>query len=388
MINVVILGISCLDGMAGSMRIRNLIEPLIEKNLIIVNNLIYENDLTITKLKKGRERNINFKSIYFKSFNLFSLCSFLAAGMKFIKLNKNTNTKNVLYNFDSPDIKNILFILFAKLVGYKIIIDIIEDHRYHPREKSAVFKFRMASSVFLLRFSRFFADAAIVISEHLYKRMVAVYNSKASIHYIPISVNMRYFCNTPSITDPNMYKIFYGGTYGDKDGLEYVFKAFEKINDKFKNVSLILSGIGPEIQMKKIYRYIKQSTHQDKIIYRGYLSTPEYFELLNDCDIFCMTRVNSEFANAGFPFKLGEFLAAGKAVIATNVGDVPFYLKDGFNAIIIPPESLDHLVEAIKTIILNPKIIPSLGIESKKTAQKYFDSEILSSKFYKILQEI
>ncbi|NJO25605.1 MAG: hypothetical protein HC867_07370 [Bacteroidia bacterium] len=38
------MGVSCFDGMASSMRVRNLIEPLVAKNLISVSNLIYKKD--------------------------------------------------------------------------------------------------------------------------------------------------------------------------------------------------------------------------------------------------------------------------------------------------------------------------------------------------------
>ena len=36
----------------------------------------------------------------------------------------------MLYNYNYADLKNIVFMLYAKMIGYKIILDIIEDNRF------------------------------------------------------------------------------------------------------------------------------------------------------------------------------------------------------------------------------------------------------------------
>ncbi|MGB4844908.1 MAG: glycosyltransferase family 4 protein, partial [Ferruginibacter sp.] len=120
----------------------------------------------------------------------------------------------------------------------------------------------------------------------------------------------------------------------------------------------------------------------------GYLSTDDYYTLLNQCDIFCMTRVNSKFANAGFPFKLGEFLASGKAIIATRVGDVPDYLFNDKNALVITPDSVEAIVNALEVLIENPDKRKALGIEARKTAEQHFDSENISMKLLSIFNSL
>ena len=50
-----------------------------------------------------------------------------------------------------------------------------------------------------------------------------------------------------------------------------------------------------------------------------------------------MTRTDSAYANAGFPFKLGEFLASGKPVIASNVSDVGKFFTDRHDTMLVKP---------------------------------------------------
>jgi glycosyltransferase involved in cell wall biosynthesis len=101
-----------------------------------------------------------------------------------------------------------------------------------------------------------------------------------------------------------------------------------------------------------------------------------------------MNRVNSAYANAGFPFKLGEMLATEKPVIATKVGNISDLLINQENAILIEPNSIDELSDAIKYLISNPEKAKNIGIKGKHIAKENFDSDIISIKLAKFLMEL
>jgi len=384
----VIMGVSCFDGMASSTRVRNLIEPLISKNQINVHNLIYQKDNREPIGKSGILNNINFKIIDFKLSNIFSILGFWGSGISFLKKNKKQGQKNILYNYNYADLKNILFLLYARMTGYKIILDIIEDNRFE-RPDGFINKLRLRTSIILFRFSRHFTDHFVAISEQLYERAALNAKDKVPVSLIPITVNLNYFRSNGYQTDKNNLKIFYGGSYAVKDGLKYLIDAFDVVSKKNEGIQLILTGSAPiKSDLEEIKTKIDRITAKDRIRFMGFLKTGDYYKLLNSCDIFCMTRINSIYANAGFPFKLGEFLAAGKAVIATKVGDIQNYLFNDINALLINPDSVEELSEAIMAIINNPEKIKSLGPEARKTAETYFDSEKVSMKLLSIFESL
>jgi glycosyltransferase involved in cell wall biosynthesis len=385
--NIVIMGVSCFDGMASSMRVRNLFEPLIEKKLLRVANLIYQKDNKEPIGKAGVRNNIAYKVIDFKLPNVFSFFGFWGGGFKFIKQQKQRDSKNVLYNYNYPDAKNILFILYAKLIGYKIVFDIVEDNTFEAGV-SFVHKLRLKSSLFLFNVSRYFSSAMVGISNHLYNRILTITKNKVPAYLIPITVNLKYFTNTTTCSNNGTVQIFYGGSFGTKDGLEYLISAFDEICNTHTNAYLILTGVGHKRDMDRIRTQIDNARHKDKILYKGFLSTEVYYKMLNECDIFCMTRVNSKFANAGFPFKLGEFLASGKAVIATSVGDVPNYLFNNENAFVIQPDSVSELTAALNTAIANPEKRKMMGAAARKTAETHFDSDKISLQLLSIFQSL
>jgi glycosyltransferase involved in cell wall biosynthesis len=385
-INVIILGVSYFDGMASSTRVRNLLEPLLTNNSISASNLIYQKDSKGLTQKEGLLSKVHYKVIGFRKSNPLSVISFTCHVIKFLKKNRLSRHRNILYNYDQPDLRNILLILYAKLIGFKVVLDIIENNRFSTNFPRFLTKIRVKSSIFLIEFAHLYADIVFAISDHLVAEMKKNTKGKIPVYLIPITVDLKYF-PIKSYKIPEKFKIFYGGSFGEKDGLHNLIKALESVSLKFDNVNLILTGRGADCDMNLLQHLIDNSTIKEKIIFKGFLPSNEYYELMNECDIFCMTRVNSKFANAGFPFKLGEFLATGKSVIATTVGDIPKYLKNKFNAILITPSSSRELDESIQFLLNNPSYIPSLGREGRKTAENHFDSEKISAKIFSIFKD-
>lgn len=386
-INVVILGVSCFDGMASSMRIRNLFEPLVDQELITAHNLIYQKNNKEPIGKKGCINDISYKIIGFRLANIFTLFGFVFGGVRFLSKSKKKQVKNILYVFDYPDIKNITFILYARMLGYKIVFEVVEDNRFEAGV-GFINNFRIKTSLVLAKTARRFGDALIGISDFLYKKLLELSRGKKPVYHIPISVNLNYFNEVKYKSDKANLQIFYGGSFGTKDGLQYLLAAFDEVSKKHPGIQLILTGAGHKNDMDRVNAQIDQVAYKNNILYKGFLSTEEYYRTLNECDIFCMTRVNSEYANAGFPFKLGEFLASGKAVIATDVGDVSAYLTNNVNALVVAPESIPELTHALSSIIENPEKIEALGREARKTAEKHFDTRKVSRDLFSIFEAI
>lgn len=384
--NILVMGVSCFDGMASSMRVRNLLEPLVAKKLITASNLVYEKDNKEPIGKEGQRNNISFKVIGFRLKNPFSVFGFFFGGFSFIRKSRIKGGKNIIYNYNYPDVKNIFFILYGRMVGYKVIFDVIEDNAYQAHV-GFINKFRIKTSVMLFRYSRYFADSMIGISDYLYKLVQTTTANKIPSYHIPVTVNLGYFKN-PGEQQANKekVKIFYGGSFGQKDGLGFLISAFDEVSKVHENTELIFTGIGHKLDMDRVFEQINNVKNKDRILYKGFLSTEEYYRTLNDCDIFCMTRENSKFANAGFPFKLGEFLASGKAVVATSVGDVPNYLFNDINAMVVQPNSVEELVDALLLLIEDPEKRKALGAEARKTAENCFDSDKVGMKLLDIFK--
>ena len=79
---------------------------------------------------------------------------------------------------------------------------------------------------------------------------------------------------------PNKNLTFiYSGSYGRKDGVDLVIKAFDKLIDKYSNIQLLLSGkINSEIAL-----LIKGNLN---IVYAGMIPDNEYYQFLQNQSCF------------------------------------------------------------------------------------------------------
>jgi glycosyltransferase involved in cell wall biosynthesis len=180
-------------------------------------------------------------------------------------------------------------------------------------------------------------------------------------------------------------KILYVGTFAPKDGVYYLIKAFEKLITSHPHVRLHLIGKGNEKDMKDVLSLIQDN---DKIDYLGRVSDEDLETLLLNADILTMTRVNSVFANYGFPFKLSEYLSTGNPVLATDVSDIKLYLKDKVNACIAEPENIDSIYDSLIFLIDNENLALEIGEKGIAVVHDHFDIKKNGETFVKFLNNL
>jgi glycosyltransferase involved in cell wall biosynthesis len=136
-----------------------------------------------------------------------------------------------------------------------------------------------------------------------------------------------------------------------------------------------MTGQGSKARMEKICARISASPCANQIRYLGFLDDDEYYKVINNCDIPCMVRNASVYANAGFPFKLGEYLATGNPTIASRVGDVTEYLVDRQHAVLVEPGSVVAIVNALEYVLDHPAEAHSIGLAGRHVAEQSFEKD-------------
>jgi glycosyltransferase involved in cell wall biosynthesis len=97
---------------------------------------------------------------------------------------------------------------------------------------------------------------------------------------------------------------------------------------------------------------------------------PDY---LASCDILVLARKNSQYAQAGFPTKLGEYFATEKPVIMTNVGDITNYFTDGKELMIAEADNPDSVAKKIIYLIEHNEESVKIAKNGRKWAEENLD---------------
>ena len=94
-------------------------------------------------------------------------------------------------------------------------------------------------------------------------------------------------------------------------------------------------------------------------------------DLLNGCDAVVISSLWE-----GMPNTILEALAAGKPVVATDVGGVTELVKNGINGFVVPPSNPDKLAEAMQKLMkLEDSVRQEWGEKGRKTVEDSFAQE-------------
>jgi glycosyltransferase involved in cell wall biosynthesis len=81
----------------------------------------------------------------------------------------------------------------------------------------------------------------------------------------------------------------------------------------------------------------------------------------------------------GYPNAVMEAMACGRAVIATDAGDVPFLVEDYKTGFVVPREDEATLVARMATLITNPDLCRRMGKAGRAKAERRFGLDRLVS---------
>lgn len=386
-INIVFLPISIIDGMAGTKRLQNFALNLASYDNIEISNICIQN----RKRKPDKYFFLNYKNYFSVTFNYknpLTWISYFFTVNYGLLIYRKSSYKNILYNYEYPNLLNIFYLIFAKLIGYKVVFDIVEDNSTMRIYKNFISKIKVSTSNFLIKKISLIGDGVIVISKHLLFKLKAIVNDEIQVIHLPITVNFNKIdIDYGKIKNNSEINIFYGGSFGDKDGISFLLNAFDILADEFPQIKLILTGSASKRYLINFNTNLNRINNINRVVYKGYLNDEKYYYELCSSDILCMTRVDTEYSNAGFPFKLGEMLATGKPVIATKVGDVTHYLSNN-DAILIEPNSVKSIIEAVRKLIYDEKLRLKIGENGRHRALEYFDSKTITKHLLDFLNQV
>ncbi len=268
-------------------------------------------------------------------------------------------------------IKYIQVIRRITAYNYKIIHEQTE-YPFLRREKENILIYKIYMHIYRI-YILSHIDYVIVISKQLEKHFRQIYSGK--IFIVNMFVDITRFENINK-KNPLMfpYIAYVGSMYGDKDGVYNLIKAFGKVSDEFPNYKLVLIGSNSnKKKMKKINEAISRKFF-NKIIFTGYLGRDEVPHFLVNSSLLALTRPMNKQAEYGFPTKLGEYLATRKPVLVTNVGDIPFFVKDNYDVFMADANNIDEMANKIKTALSNKNKSVLIGNNGWNTANKYFNN--------------
>ena len=159
-------------------------------------------------------------------------------------------------------------------------------------------------------------------------------------------------------------------------------KVLKQLLDDGIDARLCMVGPDKDGSLETVKSIAEELNVTDKLTLTGRLSLNEWTELSSGYDIFINT---TNFDN--HPVSLIEAMALGFPIISTNVGGVPFLIKDGEQGLLVPPNDPDAMSQKIKYLLNNPEITSGLSANARNEAEQ-FDWNIVRDKWLNVIDKV
>jgi glycosyltransferase involved in cell wall biosynthesis len=164
----------------------------------------------------------------------------------------------------------------------------------------------------------------------------------------------------------NKMLVGFAGSLYQWHGLETLVGCVKKVTSRNSAVHFIIFGDG--YLRNKLEEMAEKDGIANFITFTGLVAKEEMPAHLNVCDMLVSPHRNMADGQTffGSPVKIFEYMAMGKPIVASEVGQLGEILQDGVNALLVPPNDPEKLGEAILKLASNPDLRESLGKKARR----------------------
>lgn len=368
-------------GMAAASRIRCLSKSIIEEKEFVKVLITKQTRLPIAKEREGIFDGIPYKYVgkkqnNYRAYNPLRYIDYLIDDYKLYRFLKNNITEgDVILSYGCTIFHSFFNILLARKKKCLFFRDLCE-YPFATTKEGLLNKFQR---YILLKYQFKLYDGVIAISDALVQISKQYCNQKCSIIKVPILVDFNNYNIEDKSRESNIPYIFHSGTLTEqKDGFVGMIEAFGKCCEKsLKPIRFISTGdLNKSPNKEQILHLMNKYNLYDKVIFTGFLSDLELKDYLKKASIVIINKSNNLQNTYCFSTKLGEYLAAGKALVITRVGEAVNWINDKIDALIIEPGSTDTLCNAILLLLEHPELRDKLGNNARITCKRQFDYHV------------
>ncbi|MHB8656955.1 MAG: glycosyltransferase family 4 protein [Solirubrobacteraceae bacterium] len=195
--------------------------------------------------------------------------------------------------------------------------------------------------------------AAIVsaVSQNAAEDLMAAGGPPERIRVVPNGVAVQRFAGARPMPLPaelnGCFVVCFVGLFYPWHGVRFLAEAFGLLHERHSDARLLLVGDGEELPVVKAVLERHQAlgaTHFTGLVARA--DAPRYMAA---ADVLVSPHADIH-RFIGSPIKLFEYMAAGKPIVATTVGQIPEMLTDEKTALLVAPEDPQAMASAFERL--------------------------------------
>lgn len=145
--------------------------------------------------------------------------------------------------------------------------------------------------------------------------------------------------------------------------IECTLRAFHRVQNRYPDACLVLLGDGP--CRSSLEHFVEEHKIQH-VSFVGQVDNDEIYRYLSRCDVMLSS---SRFDN--MPVSILEGFNAGLLVIASNVGGVPYMIRDGENGLLFESDNDEEMARKMVYALENPKRVRMMVRNAHQSLEHY-----------------
>jgi glycosyltransferase involved in cell wall biosynthesis len=260
--------------------------------------------------------------------------------------------------------------LVAKTSGAVCLVEICEMPFVHERDSvKRAFKLWLQDS-----FAYKMVDGFIAISTDLVGYVERHAQPGAKVARVPTLVSASDFerhSGHPASSSPR--QVVYVGDFSQEGEITDLMTAFALVALDRPDVELTLVGHATPDRQADIAGRAVGLGIEGRVRLTGQVKREGLPRLLGAASALVLLRRDAAFSRAGLPSKLAEYLASGRPVVVTAIGDIPRYLVDGVDAYLAPPGDPAAFAKRLGYVLDNESEAREVGASGRLVALRRFD---------------
>ncbi|HZU09082.1 MAG TPA: glycosyltransferase [Pseudacidobacterium sp.] len=169
---------------------------------------------------------------------------------------------------------------------------------------------------------------------------------------------------------PEEILVAFVGTFSLWHGIEVLQNAIARILTEHPHIRFKFVLIGEGILRDGMRMHLKKWESTRQVIFTGTLHHHKVAEYLDSADILVSPHIPMPDGSPffGSPTKLFEYMAMGKAIVASRLDQIAKVLEHEYTAWLVTPGSVNELVEAMLLLASNPDLRKQLGMAARLVA--------------------
>lgn len=256
------------------------------------------------------------------------------------------------------DVYKISALLLAKIHKIPLVVELDNPVVYEFKTFQPNYKTSKLILNFFEKINLKYADKVFTVSQEIKEYYVRKGIAASQIEVIYNGVNINQFNPAVDAAEAlqkyklgNALIIGFVGTFHYWHGIESLKTLMKNVIRLNDNVKFLMVGSGGPM-VKNLQTFIDSEGLSENVIFTGlipYQKIPQHIAVM---DIVLAPYSKLDFFYYS-PLKIFEYMACGKAVVTTGIGQILDLIKDGETGLLCEPDNINEMIAKINSLILD-----------------------------------